>query len=120
VRRDAGAGAGAAHQEYPSIGEGMWWALQTLTTVGYGDVTPKEPSGRIIAAFVMLEGIALLSITVAAITSTFVARAQHERDAEDDADEDRAAVRIEARLDDLVERLDRLETMLSEGKSTRI
>ena len=103
-------------QEYSSIWEGMWWALQTVTTVGYGDVTPKEPAGRIIAAFVMLEGIALLSVTVAAITSTFVARAQREHDASDAAGEDRATVRIEARLDDLAERLDRIEIMLGEAK----
>lgn len=104
-------------QEYSSVGEGMWWALQTVTTVGYGDVTPKEPAGRIIAAFVMLEGIALISITVAAITSTFVARAQREHDAADAADENQAAARIEARLDDLADRLGRLESML--GDDTR-
>ena len=103
-------------REYSSIWEGMWWALQTVTTVGYGDVTPKEPAGRIIAAFVMLEGIALLSVTVAAITSTFVARAQREHDASDAAGEDRATARIEARLDDLAERLDRIEVMLGEAK----
>jgi hypothetical protein len=45
--------------EYPNIWVGMWWALQTVTTVGYGDVTPHRASGRIIAAFVMLEGIAV-------------------------------------------------------------
>jgi hypothetical protein len=44
------------HDEYSNVWVGMWWALQTVTTVGYGDVTPKNPSGRIIAAFVMLEG----------------------------------------------------------------
>ncbi len=106
-------------QEYSTVGEGMWWALQTVTTVGYGDVTPKEPAGRIIAAFVMLEGIALLSITVAAITSTFVTRAQRERDDADAAGEDLVAARIEARLDDLSERLERIETSLSELKRAR-
>ena len=37
------------HQEYPTIGKGLWLALQTVTTVGYGDVTPKHGSGRFIA-----------------------------------------------------------------------
>jgi voltage-gated potassium channel len=46
------------HDEYPNIFRGMWWALQTVTTVGYGDVTPSHLSGRIVAAFVMFEGIA--------------------------------------------------------------
>src|SRR5947209_13210779 len=44
------------HQEYPTIGRGLWFALQTVTTVGYGDVTPQRTSGRFIASGVMLAG----------------------------------------------------------------
>ena len=33
------------HDEYPNVWVGMWWALQTVTTVGYGDVTPRTPPG---------------------------------------------------------------------------
>ena len=102
-------------EEYPSIGVGMWWALQTVTTIGYGDVTPKEPAGRIVAAFVMLEGVALLTITIAVITSTFVARAAREREDAEAADDEQAEARIEAKLDDLAARLERLETMLGEA-----
>jgi voltage-gated potassium channel Kch len=93
------------HSEYSSIWVGMWWAIQTVTTVGYGDVTPRNPSGRIIAAFVMLQGIAFVTIVVAAITSIFVARASGERGLA----EDQAEQRIEARLDVMDERLDRIE-----------
>jgi voltage-gated potassium channel len=100
------------HGEYSDIWVGMWWALQTVTTVGYGDVTPKNPSGRIIATFVMLQGIAFLAITTAAITSTFVARANKERDMAHDADEDDAEKRMEAQLKGIDQRLDRLEKML--------
>ena len=83
------------HSEYPNIWVGMWWALQTVTTVGYGDVSPTKPSGRIIASFVMLYGVAFVTIFVAAITSIFVARASAERGiAEDEAEQ-----RIEARLE---------------------
>ena len=101
------------HGEYSNVWVGMWWALQTVTTVGYGDVTPKNPSGRIVAILVMLQGIAFLAITTAAITSTFVARASKERERAQAADEDDAEVRIEARLVGIDERLDRLEKMLS-------
>ena len=101
------------HAEYSNVWVGMWWALQTVTTVGYGDVTPKNPSGRIIAAFVMLQGIAFLAITTAAITSTFVARASKERERAQAADEDDAEVRIEARLLSIDQRLDRVEKMLA-------
>jgi len=67
------------HAEYSSIWVGMWWVLQTVTTVGYGDYTPKNVIGRILTSVVMLWGIAFLAIITAAITSVFVARAQQER-----------------------------------------
>jgi hypothetical protein len=70
----------------------------------------------VIAAFVMLEGIAFLAIVTAAITSTFVARADRERDREHDTvtDADERAW-AEGRFDELAERLDRLESMLRAG-----
>ena len=101
------------HGEYSNVWVGMWWALQTVTTVGYGDVTPKNPSGRIVAILVMLQGIAFLAITSAAITSTFVARASKERERAQAADEDDAEVRIEARLVSIDQQLDRVEKMLA-------
>ena len=67
------------HREYSSIWEGMWWSVQTVTTVGYGDVTPKDTAGKIVGVIVMLEGIAFLAIVTAAITSAFVTRAQREQ-----------------------------------------
>jgi hypothetical protein len=101
------------HDEYPSIWRGMWWAMQTVTTVGYGDVTPAHPSGRIVAAFVMLWGIAFLAILVAAITSTFVARAARERERAEARDEQDDEKRLDARFDDLAARLDRIERLLA-------
>jgi voltage-gated potassium channel len=98
--------------EYPSIWVGMWWALQTVTTVGYGDVTPREPIGRAVGAFVMLEGIAFLAIITAVITSTFVARAERERERAEASDEAALGARLEARLDELDGRFDTLEGML--------
>jgi voltage-gated potassium channel len=105
------------HDEYSNVWVGMWWALQTVTTVGYGDVTPRHTSGRIVAAFVMLEGIAFLTIIIAAITSTFVARAEEERENQEEAEEETTDQRIEAKLDDLTVRLDRLEALLSRQNS---
>jgi voltage-gated potassium channel len=102
------------NEEYPNIWLGMWWALQTVTTIGYGDVTPKEPAGRIVAVFVMLEGVALLTITIAVITSTFITRAAREREDAEAVGHERADVRIEAKLDDLAARLERLERILGE------
>jgi voltage-gated potassium channel Kch len=100
------------HREYKNIFIGMWWAIQTVTTVGYGDVTPRDVAGRIVAALVMLEGIALVAIVTAAITSTFVARATSLQEASAVADEKEEDMRVQARFDDLSERLDRLEGLV--------
>ncbi|MGE5273487.1 MAG: potassium channel family protein [Verrucomicrobiota bacterium] len=100
------------HREYSNVWVGMWWAMQTVTTVGYGDVTPAEVSGRIIAALVMLQGIAFLAVVTAAITSTFVARAAKTYMAEQDEDEMSELRRIEARFDELDRKLSRLEAAL--------
>ncbi|HVD88884.1 MAG TPA: potassium channel family protein [Jatrophihabitantaceae bacterium] len=69
----------ADHKNYPSVGSGLWWAVQTVTTVGYGDVTPVTVSGRLVAALVMLVGIGFLTVITAAITSTFVSRTEGEQ-----------------------------------------
>ena len=100
------------HREFDNVWLGMWWAIQTVTTVGYGDVTPADVVGRIIAAFVMLQGIAFLAIVTAAITSTFVARATAEHDADESKDELTELRRIEARFDELDRKLERLEAAL--------
>ena len=67
------------HDNFPSLGSGLWWAVQTVTTVGYGDNVPTTVSGRFLAALVMLLGIGFLTVITAAITSTFVARSRQTR-----------------------------------------
>ena len=66
-------------ENYPTIGSGLWWAVQTTTTVGYGDNVPTTYGGRFLAAFVMLVGIGFLTVITAAITSTFVSRQRREQ-----------------------------------------
>ena len=106
------------HHEYPNIWVSLWLSVQTVTTVGYGDVTPKNTAGRLVASLVMLEGIAVVAVITAAITSTFVARAQREREQADQKAGDTEEQHLNARFNDLAERLDRLETMLSKlGKA---
>ena len=104
------------HKEFHTIGLSLWWALQTVTTVGYGDVTPKAVSGRIVGAVVMLEGTALIAIITAAITSIFIdrVRAAHEADAARAFEEER--VNVDARFDDLALRMERIEALLRETK----
>jgi voltage-gated potassium channel len=62
-------------REFPTIGRGLWWAAQTVTTVGYGDVVPHATAGRVLAVFVMLNAIAVLTVVTAAITASLLERA---------------------------------------------
>lgn len=64
---------------FGSIPEAMYWAVITLTTVGYGDVTPVTPLGKLIAAFTAIAGLMMLALPVAIISSQF-AREIHRRD----------------------------------------
>jgi voltage-gated potassium channel len=103
------------HSEYPNIWVGMWWSLQTVTTVGYGDVTPRHASGRFVGVVVMLEGISFLAIITAAITSTFVARAERERAIQEGMDDAALEARLDGRFDELERRFDRIESMVREA-----
>ncbi|MGB3641541.1 MAG: ion channel [Rivularia sp. (in: cyanobacteria)] len=57
-----------------SLFDSLWWAVVTLTTVGYGDVTPKTISGRFIAFLDMLVGIGVLTLLTATVASILVER----------------------------------------------
>lgn len=67
-----------------SVAEGFWWSLQTITTVGYGDVVPASIAGRATAAVVMLAGLSFLAVTTAAVTNAFVEAAARRRGARGD------------------------------------
>jgi voltage-gated potassium channel len=59
---------------FPTLGSGLWWAVQTVTTVGYGDHVPTTPLGQMTAALVMLLGIGFVTVITASITGSFVSR----------------------------------------------
>ena len=61
---------------FHSVWLGIWWGVETVTTVGYGDIVPDQTLGKVIAGFLMLGGLSLLAILTAAITSGFVSRAE--------------------------------------------
>ncbi len=83
-----------------STWDGVWWAMTTVTTVGYGDVTPETDAGRVIAIVVMLVGIGFIAVLTAAAAERFL-RAQ--------ADERRELEGVEQRLDEVVARLERMD-----------
>ena len=92
---------------FPNIGGGMWWAVQTVTTVGYGDAVPTSTGGRLVATLVMVLGIGFLTVVTAAITSTFVEAARSRMQAG-------AGEPLEAKLDRIDARLDAIEAKLTE------
>lgn len=85
-------------QTIGSFGDALWWAVVTVTTVGYGDVSPRSVEGRLIAVALMVIGIGVISALTATIASFFVGE-EHARDT--DALEMRLK-EIEAKLDRLV------------------
>jgi voltage-gated potassium channel len=71
---DAFAGAAYAHVEHLHLGYGLYWAVATATTVGYGDVTPHTTAGHIIAVLVMITVIPLFAATFSLLTSALTAQ----------------------------------------------
>jgi voltage-gated potassium channel len=66
--------------EFPTLWDGVWWAVVTATTVGYGDSFPTTPEGRIIGIGVMVAGVAFVSLLTAAIAARFVRTDEAARD----------------------------------------
>ena len=97
---------------YPSIGTGLWWAAQTVTTVGYGDNVPTSSAGRFVAVLVMFVGIGFLTVVTAAITSTFVAQARRVEQTPSDAE-----TAMVDQLRQLDSRLEGIEAALNRSSS---
>jgi voltage-gated potassium channel len=81
-----------------SYPDALWWAVTTITTVGYGDRFPMTPAGRGVAVVLMIAGIAMFGVITATIAAYFV-----EQKAEQD---------VAGRLDQIMERLDKIEARL--------
>lgn len=89
----------ADHKNFSDIGQGLWWAVQTVTTVGYGDLVPTNTLGRLVGTIVMITGIGFLTVITATITSTFIEQARGRTEAS-------ATNELAAKLDQIIERLD--------------
>jgi voltage-gated potassium channel len=86
---------------FATWGDEFWWAAQTVTTVGYGDVVPATGGGRFIAGIVMFGSVATVSLVTAVVTAGFVAYQQRRLSHEDERHQELrdALHRIEQRLD---------------------
>jgi voltage-gated potassium channel len=74
-----------------TFADALWWAMTTVTTVGYGDLWPVTPVGRIVAALLMIGGISLVGLVTATLASWIVQRVSEE----DDANQAATAAHIE-------------------------
>ena len=86
---------------FGSLGDTLWWAAQTVATVGYGDVVPATTGGRLIGVAIMVVGVAAVSLITALVTSSFITYQQGRTGGELDRHQQLldALARIESRLD---------------------
>ena len=98
------------------FGDALWWAITTITTVGYGDMYPVTPLGRVVAAALMMSGIAVLGVVTASIASWLVQRVEDTAEAVAEAEEP-----VRAELADLVAEIALLRREIAElnGRQSR-
>jgi voltage-gated potassium channel len=83
-----------------SIPDALWWAITTVTTVGYGDRFPTTAAGRGVGVVLMIVGIALFGMLAGSLASFFVEKREEEA--------------VDPQLAEIIERLDRIERRLDE------
>jgi len=102
----------AAGSNIHTLGDSLWWAMVTVTTVGYGDYYPVTVLGRVASLFIMATGILTLAVVTAQVASSFVDQASRRRSP---TIEERSEL-PDVTLAELAERLARIEEMLSRSQ----
>jgi len=59
-------------KDFPTLEDGIWWAIVTIGTVGYGDLVPTTTLGRIVGSVLIVFGVTFISFLTATVTSAFV------------------------------------------------
>ncbi len=104
----------AEHEAQPEVFRnafsGLWWAVATLTTVGYGDIYPVTAFGRLVGALIAFSGLAAVAIPTGIITSGLSERISKANASEDKADNDikDLVYRQSRKLDEIAVQLDRI------------
>jgi voltage-gated potassium channel len=99
-----------------TLWDGLWWALVTVSTVGYGDVVPTSPEGRLLGVVLILFGVATFSMVTANLAAFLLDLRFEETVTEVEREEVRHELLILQRLETLEARFDRLEALLLEGQ----
>ncbi len=99
--------------DFPNFGLAVWWSLQTVTTVGYGDVVPTTVVGRLVGGVELVIGVSFIAFLTAGVTSTVIERARlHADDAERD-ERQQEAVTILAALAETRDAIGKLDARLA-------
>jgi voltage-gated potassium channel len=88
--------SGVEKSQHLGLGDGIWWAIETITTLGYGTTYPRTTGGRVITAIVLFVGIGFVAVLTAAIAQRFLAGQEA------------------GRHDEIIERLDALQARLDD------
>ena len=64
--------------KFSSIPQAMWWGICTITTIGYGDIYPITPAGKVLGGIVALLGIAMFALPAGILSSAFIAETKRE------------------------------------------
>jgi voltage-gated potassium channel len=94
-------------ETFTSIGLAYWWAVTTVTTVGYGDVVPETAGGRLVAAGLMLTGLAFIPTLTSVIVSALLSKTRRSDTARIEQLEGEQAAAL-ARIEERLERLERM------------
>jgi voltage-gated potassium channel len=102
-------------KDFPTLEDGVWWAVVTLGTVGYGDLVPTTTTGRIVGSLLIIFGVTFISFLTATVTSAFVSAEQAQAHAADIAREEEAEAELRRILLEMSERLTAIEAKLERG-----
>ncbi len=100
------------------VGDGWWWALTTMSTVGYGDEFPISTSGRIVGVALMIMGVALLGTITAALASNFNG-ARNAQDKAENAELSTNESLLNSKLDTVLRELETLKKAISEQEKSK-
>jgi len=91
-----------------TFGNAVWWSITTVTTVGYGDLSPVTGVGRVIAVLLMIGGISLVGVVTATLASWLIQRVAEE----DTASQELTAAQVEALRSDVTQQIDEISTRI--------